>query len=541
MKQSFENIDNIFKDGLEDYKHIPSSGLWSRISGKLLRKELVNFNFTNIPGGWFSVAATGIIVASLTIFLFSPFTKEKLPVEKEILQKTENSLKPEKEKSDQIQLSEPEPVDNITIQVTDENIAQDNIGFQPDININEDIIPEISSSEFEVQNDRNVEFIEEVTQTNEIRTDDDEINTETALPVLPETVAIVEIPDADVKDAGLNENDRIESEKPKPENVINISELKNLSAKDAQVQDVSLKSDKLTKIPESDKKDILLTENESNAENSRKSGKIQKMHSLSFNFGKFFKGKYKPPKRHFQDEKYNYRAGKPFFTLSAYFGPEFTEYTRTTSKSWETNLLGGIGISYQSTMFLIQSGIEISYSNDVGDYMVNMQTYDSIGYFYDIGSFIIDPNDPNSIIFQTEIISVFDSIQHENYQQTKNNYTYLQIPLSVGYKAMESGRFAAYIKAGVSLSVLLNKKEQELNYYNPNATINYIDNYTPSRIKTSVQALISASFMFQATDNFGILLEPTYRYYIRSVYDHNGKSLKNPYSIGFKGGVYFNF
>jgi hypothetical protein len=218
-----------------------------------------------------------------------------------------------------------------------------------------------------------------------------------------------------------------------------------------------------------------------------------------------------------------------------------TDYSRMASSSREQNYIGGLAMSYKSSRYLLQGGIELSYSNDLGDYMVNMRTFDSTGYYNNIGSFTINPDNPDSVIFNTTTVAVWDSAHHQSLEQTQNHYTYLQFPFMVGYKAMESGVFAAYIKAGPCFSFLLNRKEPRLNYYNPDATIQNIDNFTPTRLNASIQILVSLSLQFQISDNIGIMVEPTYRYYLRSVYDVQGGTLKNPYGIGVRGGVFYNF
>jgi len=274
----------------------------------------------------------------------------------------------------------------------------------------------------------------------------------------------------------------------------------------------------------------------------RGSGKIQKMHSLSFTLGQFFKGKYKPPKRDYEAlNASKYRGSNHIISLAAYFAPEMTEYERTASTSREQNYIGGLAVNYSRLNYMLQGGFEICYSYDLGDYMVHMETFDSTGYYNDINSFTIDPQNPDSIIFNTVPVAVWDSVPHQSHEQTQNQYTYLQLPFMIGYKAYERGLFSAYIKTGPSFSFLLNRKEPTLTYYNPDATVQNIDNYTPTRMNTSIQILVSLCLQFQPTEKFGIMVEPTYRYYLRSVYEVQGSSLKNPYGIGVRGGIFYNF
>jgi hypothetical protein len=60
-------------------------------------------------------------------------------------------------------------------------------------------------------------------------------------------------------------------------------------------------------------------------------------------------------------------------------------------------------------------------------------------------------------------------------------------------------------------------------------------------MNTSIQILVSLCLQFQPTEKFGIMVEPTYRYYLRSVYEVQGSSLKNPYGIGIRAGIFYNF
>ncbi|OQX72532.1 MAG: hypothetical protein B6D64_15015 [Bacteroidetes bacterium 4484_276] len=86
----------------------------------------------------------------------------------------------------------------------------------------------------------------------------------------------------------------------------------------------------------------------------------------------------------------------------------------------------------------------------------------------------------------------------------------------------------------------MNKKEPPLEYFNPDATINQIENYTPARMSTSIQVLVSVAMKFQFTEKFGLLIEPTYRYYLKSVYNDKNFALKNPYSFGIRTGLFLD-
>ncbi|MFW5705395.1 MAG: hypothetical protein ACOCX8_00200, partial [Bacteroidota bacterium] len=69
MKIDHNHIDDLFREGLEDFTEVPRKGVWKRISGKLLWNEISHFNFSNVPALWTGIAATGLVVIALAVFL----------------------------------------------------------------------------------------------------------------------------------------------------------------------------------------------------------------------------------------------------------------------------------------------------------------------------------------------------------------------------------------------------------------------------------------------------------------------------------------
>ena len=62
-----KNLDDLFRDALGKQEYTPSHGLWRNLSWKLLLRELMRFNFTNVPNlALFSVSGGLILTAALT-------------------------------------------------------------------------------------------------------------------------------------------------------------------------------------------------------------------------------------------------------------------------------------------------------------------------------------------------------------------------------------------------------------------------------------------------------------------------------------------
>jgi hypothetical protein len=545
MDSEYNKIDDIFRKALEGATEQPSAGLWRRISGRLLWKEVARFNFTNFPAGWVGVAAAGILAATMMIYNFSETAPENIPSpnisEKTIVDEAQKSSSQPGliDGNSRINASatETKPSENNPLQ---DNRTDKNTAVADD---------EKSSTETESQNSSSTARQDQQTnnagagfQNNAAssKLPDNQISntvvpkSTTAIAAAQSTASLKTIEGH--QQPALSSDENILAEQRRETHEINqLEKRKGLINPDNNTTG-------LDEIPNSGEGLVITPGTEMMMMKERSSGKIQKMHSLSFSLGQFFKGKYKPPKRDY--EKLNsskYHGSNHIISLAAYFAPEMTEYERTASTSREQNYIGGLAVNYSRLNYLLQGGFELCYSYDLGDYMVHMETFDSTGYYNDIGSFTIDPENPDSIIFNTVPVAVWDSVPHQAHEQTQNQYSYLQLPFMIGYKAYERGLFSAYIKTGPSFSFLLNRKEPTLNYYNPNATVQNIDNYTPTRMNTSIQILVSLLLQFQPTEKFGIMVEPTYRYYLRSVYEVQGSSLKNPYGIGIRGGIFYNF
>jgi hypothetical protein len=576
---NLNNIDDIFKEGLAEYSEQPSKGLWNKVSGKLLRYELFRLNFTNVPKLWLGLAAAGVVAVSL--FMINPFATEpennELTVEMQKDTPVSEDTHPNESifipmdaqtKNNQEQLSispsdspgsvasspemnktvldeNPEPNNTIIdpAEKTDQAISIDNTTPYNIVGNKDQAVDATStkSKQLQVQNNLSNSTEEDEPIINELAgerqvTDPLDDKTKVATGVPATAIAANKLEPA-IDAAQLNQTNSIITEPLfSPDDSQPDLKIAELETRDATLAVEGSNSENI---------EIQLLNQPNNSLNSmtlknRETGQLQNMRSKPFSPG-LFQGKYKPPKREFNYSAASiYKLNKPYYTLAAYFSPEITEYARMASSSWEISYIGGLSVTYNNERFIIESGIEYSYTNDLGDYMVDMHTYDSIGYYNEVGSFLPDPNNPGQVIFETNTVMVYDTVQHNLHQQTQNHYSYFHLPLMIGYQAVESGLFSAYIKAGPNFSFLLNKQEQTLDFFNPDATINQIKNYTPVRQNTSIQVLVSVRFKFQLNENLGILAEPTYRYYLKSVYDNTNNTLKNPYGIGLRFGLYYD-
>ncbi len=538
MKLDFNNIDDVFKDGLADYTEQPSPGLWKKISGKMFWKDITRFRFGNISRGWLATVAGVVAISAFIVVWMIPG-----------------------------QIDNATPTDEIGLNEPAQNYVIENTGDEIIVLAPKEI-KQPTASNYEISTQPEITKIRSNTEAILKNLSDNKNTTviaETIVPTIePDNVAAStseqslqtsnnsqpanltqptseagQLADNSASEVYTLENNSSETQKPVTTSI-------PMPAK--EVASIG-KNESITKIPET----ILLSESQIEMysgsdikdESVHNPKKLKKINTNSLSIGPIFSSKYKPPKRNFHDPMMNnYQLNKPHFSIVGYFAPEITEYYRVASESKEHSYSGGIALSYNSSKYIIQAGLEFSSTEDLGDYLVNINSYDSIGYYNGVSGFEIVSGylGLDSIVYSTYTEEVWDTVQKHSHQQTQNRYTYFHVPVMIGYKAMERGLFSAHLKAGPNFSFLLNGYEQNLNYQaSETARITGIDNYTAPRLEVNIQVMFSIALQYQFTEKFGLLVEPTYKYYLNSVYNANGEALKNPYGFGVRGGIFYNF
>ncbi len=227
------------------------------------------------------------------------------------------------------------------------------------------------------------------------------------------------------------------------------------------------------------------------------------------------------------------------FSIGLFFTPEFINYQSNTQKTKKSYYMD-LSIDYHRNSFFLRSGLGLSLSEDNGNYAIDYETYDSIGYYYNITSFSVIPGDPDSIVFDTSVEGVYDSIGHNRVENPENQYFYINIPLLVGYKVLEHRRLSCILMGGPVFSILIHENEHGVSFSDPEAISINIKNNTPKRIKTNWQMMVSLGLHYKITNKMNFALEPTYRQYIKTVYNGNNQT-KAPFSWGVRGGLIISF
>lgn len=230
--------------------------------------------------------------------------------------------------------------------------------------------------------------------------------------------------------------------------------------------------------------------------------------------------------------------GKPgSWQLGIFFTPEMLNNPANTNLNTRNYSLD-VNAVYRFSGYLVQSGLGAMWSSDNGKDRIDYNQY--LGSYEDVYYVSFDTTGGEIIpTYFTETVDVYDTIEHFTIKPTENKYTYLNIPLLFGYGG-EGRKFGWFVKAGPSLSVLINKKLTDNGISdNQNRIIN-VESEVPSRIESNLQVMFTGGATMSIGKNMTLSIEPVFRYYIKSAYEINNIKTKNPYSIGLRAGLLLN-
>lgn len=197
--------------------------------------------------------------------------------------------------------------------------------------------------------------------------------------------------------------------------------------------------------------------------------------------------------------------------------------------------------AYEKSRFLLEIGVGGNYTSESAEYRVNYTTYDSIGFYVGVTSFTVDPIYPDSVIFQTRLKNLYDSIDRYTILENTNKYAYLQVPLRLGYRVIQMPRFSVDLKLGVLFSIQIYKDIPGAPYQGTDTDVEIIRQY-PDRLTTTWQYSAGVGVNYHINNKVRFTLEPFYRQYIKSAYSPSSAfPARSPYAFGLRGGLYFHF
>ncbi len=219
------------------------------------------------------------------------------------------------------------------------------------------------------------------------------------------------------------------------------------------------------------------------------------------------------------------------FATSVYYAPEWMFNTLEGDK-FVSNF--GIEESFHYGRYLLRTGVGLSVAKGTNELMIEYNDY--LGSYNQLDSISFAWDEKNYHLLPTYYLSnkdIWDSLLKLDYPKIIKRYTYIQIPLILGYDLIRKNRFSLGFRAGPILSVLMNSKTLTNDYDLGKNRIIRINQVTPDRIQTNWQIQGGINLSLHISNRFSLELEPTVKYYFNSVYEKSDAT-KKPWSVGFR-------
>ncbi|MCX6252391.1 MAG: hypothetical protein NTX61_16785 [Bacteroidetes bacterium] len=221
-----------------------------------------------------------------------------------------------------------------------------------------------------------------------------------------------------------------------------------------------------------------------------------------------------------------------------YYTPEWIFNTLDKNK-YVNNF--GVEAQFQFGNYSVRTGVGLSITRGFNEIAINTKPYlggysalDFITYHWDAKHYHLIPT-----VFTTWK-EVFDTALHNNSYTREKEYTYLQVPLILGYDFYKTRWVSLGARVGPVMSILIKSRELSSGYDAGKDIVISVNNITPDRIHLNWQALAGVNGSFHLSRRFIIELEPNIRYYFDSVYEKSGSANK-PWSVGFRTALLINF
>ncbi|MGA2822527.1 MAG: hypothetical protein ABSE72_03280 [Bacteroidales bacterium] len=215
--------------------------------------------------------------------------------------------------------------------------------------------------------------------------------------------------------------------------------------------------------------------------------------------------------------------------IGVYYAPEWM-FNTLEGEKYGNNF--GIGGTFHFGRYSIRTGAGLSITKGTNELAINYNKY--IGNYNKLDSILFAWNETHTKLMPTFFFSnenVWDSLMKVADAKVVKRYTYLQVPLILGYDFWQNDHFSIGLRGGPILSVLLKTEVLSDNYDPGKNKIILINRIAPERIQINWQILGGINTTFHFSHRLGFELEPEIRYYFNSVYEKSAIN-KKPWSVG---------
>ena len=225
-------------------------------------------------------------------------------------------------------------------------------------------------------------------------------------------------------------------------------------------------------------------------------------------------------------------------SIGVYYTPEWMFNTLEGTK-FVNNF--GIEGTFHFGRFSVRTGAGLSVASGSNELIVAYN--DFLGTYNKLDSIDFTWNDPihNYIPkMYTSKKDVWDSLMKLEYAKVAKRYTYLQVPLILGFDFWQSDMVSMGARMGPVMSILLTSKQLSAGYDPGNKRVISINDIAPEQVSLNWQVMAGLNTAIRFTNALQLEVEPSVRYYFNSVYEKPINSNK-PWSLGVRAAIVVKF
>jgi len=224
--------------------------------------------------------------------------------------------------------------------------------------------------------------------------------------------------------------------------------------------------------------------------------------------------------------------------IGFYYTPEWMFNTVEGSK-FVNNF--GIEGTFHFGRFSVRTGAGLSVAKGTNE--LSVEYNDFLGAYNKLDSMKFAWSDPSHQYIPTYYMTrqdVWDSLLKLDYPKVIKRYTYIQIPMIMGYDFWQSEKISLGIRVGPVMSLLLTSKQLSEEFDPGTKRIVSINNIAPGQINLNWQIIGGLNASINLTRNLILEIEPCGRYYFNSVYEKPVNNTK-PWSLGIRTAFIVSF
>ncbi|MCF8332216.1 MAG: PorT family protein [Bacteroidales bacterium] len=247
------------------------------------------------------------------------------------------------------------------------------------------------------------------------------------------------------------------------------------------------------------------------------------------------------------DSVNDYKPPKPY-SLGIYFNTDYIYNTVDALDGFsEAYGFGLAGRYHLSEQCFFESGLGFYQSKDGWDYIIDYRSKELKGYYQNVDSIsyqiVQNSSGQDSVVVQyhTHQEAVYDSVDKTMHDITTRHYTYLSIPLLIGYKN-NLKRFQYSLSTGLAFSLEMHEKIEKNELEEPNITVVNTQYNYQNRLNTNWHYILNLGIGYQFDHRWLMIIEPGLRVYLKQIYGSSDVIKRpKPYAIRLRAGVFYRF